>query len=327
MDQIEKIADYLGLRTEDISVLANGEYNRNYSFIDPLSKEKRVFRLNTGSQMHLEDQIGYEAHALKCLEGSGRTPKVYHVDGSKRAFSGGILVMEYLKGEPLDYTSQQDMANAVHILADIHSVPVPSTCGLLKSEYPLKEILSECEEMFNVYRTSAMADTTITERISSMLKKGWGMAEDISKEHIPLSIINTELNSGNFLMNKEGRSYLIDWEKPLIGDPAQDLGHFLAPTTTFWKTDVILSDREMDAFIRAYYEAAEKRESFETLYSRVHVYIPVTCLRGLTWSAMAWIEYQNKDKAVYNADTWEKLNVYLSDAFLTKIEERYFDIR
>ena len=32
---------------------------------------------------------------------------------------------------------------------------------------------------------------------------------------------------------------MIDWEKPLWGDPAQDLGHMLAPTTTFWKTDVI----------------------------------------------------------------------------------------
>lgn len=64
--------------------------------------------------------------------------------------------------------------------------------------------------------------------------------------------INTELNSTNFLVNdrddNEKEAYLVDWEKPLYGDPAQDLGHFLAPTTTFWKTDVILDQEQMDAF-------------------------------------------------------------------------------
>ncbi len=33
--------------------------------------------------MHLEHQIEYEAHALRLMEGSGRTPKVLYVDGSK----------------------------------------------------------------------------------------------------------------------------------------------------------------------------------------------------------------------------------------------------
>ena len=56
-------------------------------------------------------------------------------------------------------------------------------------------------------------------------------------------MVNTELNSGNFLINEGARSYLVDWEKPLLSEAAQDLAHFLAPTTTFWKTDTIL-DRE-----------------------------------------------------------------------------------
>ena len=50
-------------------------------------------------------------------------------------------------------------------------------------------------------------------------------------------MVNTELNSGNFLIDPQGVSSLVDWEKPLVSEPGQDLGHFLAPTTTFWKTD------------------------------------------------------------------------------------------
>ena len=77
-----------------------------------------------------------------------------------------------------------------------------------------------------------------------MLDMVWKLV-DCLEEPVYRCCINTELNSTNFLIN--GGTYdnfLIDWEKPLYGDPAQDLGHFLAPTTTFWKTDVILSREE-----------------------------------------------------------------------------------
>ena len=59
----------------DFSVLGQGEYNLNYVFTHPVSGEKLVLRINTGSQMHLEDQISYEFSALEGLAVSGRTPK------------------------------------------------------------------------------------------------------------------------------------------------------------------------------------------------------------------------------------------------------------
>ena len=83
--------------------LAQGEYNINYWFVHPLTGKKLVLRVNTGSQMHLENQIGYECHALQLLEASGRTPKVLYVDGSRKFLDHGVLVMEYLPGKALDY--------------------------------------------------------------------------------------------------------------------------------------------------------------------------------------------------------------------------------
>lgn len=41
--------------------------------------------------------------------------------------------------------------------------------------------------------------------------------------------------------------------------PPQDLGHFLAPTTTFWKTDVILDQDRIDAFLDTYIEKVNGR--------------------------------------------------------------------
>ena len=83
---------------QPILTISQGEYNINYSFTHPKTGKKLLLRVNCGSQMHLENQIGYECHALQLLEASGRTPKVLYVDGSRKFLDHGVLVMEYLLG-------------------------------------------------------------------------------------------------------------------------------------------------------------------------------------------------------------------------------------
>ena len=68
-------------QTETYIFLAQGEYNINYYFVHPVTNKKLVLRVNCGSQMHLDHQIEYEYTALNLLEDSGRTPKVFYVDG------------------------------------------------------------------------------------------------------------------------------------------------------------------------------------------------------------------------------------------------------
>ena len=115
---------------------------------------------------------------------------------------------------------------------------------------------------------------------------------------------------------------MIDWEKPLYGDIAQDLGHFLAPTTTFWKTDVILEKEDEEQFLNRYLQAADGRFDTSCLREKLDLYIPITCLRGVTWCAMAWVEYQNPDRPIRNRDTYQKISSYLTEEFLTKIRQR-----
>ena len=38
---------------------------------------------------------------------------------------------------------------------------------------------------------------------------------------------------------------------------------------------------------------------------------------------MAWVEYQDPNKKIQNEDTKKKLDFYLSDEFLDRIEEEY----
>lgn len=308
---------------EDYQLLAQGEYNRNYLFTHPQTGQKLLFRVNFGSQMHLEDQINYEYQALNLLETSGRTPKTFYVDGSCSRIKYGVMVMEYLPGRPLDYKS--DMKLAAECLADIHAVDAQQAEFLISPKNPLKAILEECEEMFRLYETSPMADRQKVFKIRRMLEKGWRRAE-VTQEVPYRCCINTELNSTNFLINgKDKKNYLIDWEKPLYGDPAQDLGHFLAPTTTFWKTDIILEQSEMKNFIQDYIRKGRNTFDVSGIEERTFTYVPITCLRGITWCAMAWIEYQQPEKEIFNMSTFQKLEQYLDMEFLNKIS-KFIDV-
>lgn len=305
--------------TESYEMLAQGEYNRNYLFVHPVTGQKLILRVNLGSQMHLDHQIEYEYQALKILEESGRTPKVYYVDGTKKEIPYGVMVMEFLPGHVMKY--ETELFRAADILADIHSVPVKAGNSLIEQENPLRYILEECEEMFAVYEQSELGDVRKKRWIRELLKEGWKRVNALTAP-VYRCCINTELNSTNFLIQeKKGQDYLIDWEKPLYGEPAQDLGHFLAPTTTFWKTDVILTKTQVEKFIQTYIKSVNGRFPTDGLQGRVNVYIPVTCLRGITWCAMAWIQYQDPEKEVFNESTYKKLEDYLSDEFLEKIEK------
>lgn len=323
--RLSKYREALGLpleQTEAYTLLAQGEYNMNYIFVHPVSNQKLLLRVNCGSQMHLDNQIQYEYDALKELESSGRTPKVYYVDGSLSNLNHGVLVMEYLPGEHLDY--KKDLALAAECLADIHSVKLSGIDNLIAPKEPLKAILEECEVMVKTYMDSALGKNEVKQYIRKMLDRAWEIAENTQFEMDYKCCINTELNSTNFLIDQTQKiAYLIDWEKPLYGEPAQDLGHFLAPTTTFWKTDVILGKEEVERFVEDYIEKVAGRFSTEGLVEKVKTYIAVTCLRGITWCAMAWVEYQNPDRLIRNESTFQKLEQYLEIQFLCMIDKNY----
>ena len=305
---------------EEYEMLAAGEYNVNLSFTHPVTGKKLVLRINQGSQMHLDNQIEYEANTLHLLQNSGRTPRLYYVDGSKKYLDKGILVMEYLPGVALDYT--RDLNKAADILVDIHRQSLPENTGLIEAGAGFNFVLDECEEMFKHYTQSSYADEEVANRIRKLLDKGHEMSENRKDSFNGLykCLINTELNSTNFLINEDGKNYLIDWEKAVLGFPAQDIGHFLALTSTFWKTDIILTRDEIEGFIENYISKASLYFDTKGIKETSLAFIKINCLRGLSWCAMAYVQYKEADKDLMNESTRVKLDAYLADEFLKQVE-------
>lgn len=290
---------------------AQGEYNSNF-IVDQGTK---LFRYALGSQMHLDHQIEYEYLTLKALEPSGVTPKVYRLEKKPKLLGKAYLIEEFLPGQALDY--RKDLKTAAFILSRIHKMDTEKFPHLLKAQKPLMTMLTECQEMFQVYRDWQGKNT----QVESLIQDLFIRVQKINLNR-PLKkpcVINTELNSGNFLINGDDikQAYLVDWEKPLIGEKEQDIGHFLAPTTTLWKTDVQLSLEEIDVFIADYNGFLQSNPIDNTLLTQ---YICMNILRGLTWSSMAYCEYSMADKTAMHEDTFDKISMYLKPSFIKSMQ-------
>ena len=381
----------------DVRCIGAGEYNSNFLIERPWSTVHQdsdnapnsvplalspapwlgaieapfVLRVNRASQINLgHKQIRYEFNALRFLEPSGVTPRVYSCTEQGKYIPFGMLTMEYLPGRPLQY--ERDLLLAAHLLARVHTLDA-TDAPLLRPRYPQRALLEECKRMWDVYERFALpvsagsgadycdaASGDVSDRNASARNAATCNVSDsdasyfvpasqsIGSRHCDRStaerlaliqtwmkiaahnaidapcarpcVINTELNSGNFIINDEAPqtlSRIIDWEKPVIADCEQDIAHFLVPTTTNWKTDTILSAAEIRAFLDEY-------ARFRTVDTQLlRTYMQLNVLRGITWCAMAFVQYSHGEGA-RNVDTWKKIQEFLSIEYLTALHDRFF---
>ncbi|MFZ0133888.1 MAG: aminoglycoside phosphotransferase family protein [Desulfobacterales bacterium] len=301
--------------------LAQGEYNLNYLISSTTSDRKRVLRVNIGTQIGRTDQIVYEYRALQLLAGSGHTPRPFFVDDSRKHLDRGVLVMAYLPGEPLDY--QRDLAAAAALFAALHQVKVePADNHLIREDAPLSLIYEECEKLLALYFESQLADAAIGDYLKEVLS--WAEAARAREAYFVNDpwrcIVNTEVNSGNFIVNRQrGTIHLVDWEMPRWGDPSQDLCHFCSPLTTLWKTDFRMTNDAKDKFIAAYGRGIRDKHLRDTLVDRIRLRDPFVYLRGISWSAMGWVAYQTEFSGMKNSDTWQTLQRYMNLAFMRSL--------
>ncbi|MEE8390189.1 MAG: hypothetical protein V3S14_05250 [Anaerolineae bacterium] len=52
---------------------------------------------------------------------------------------------------------------------------------------------------------------------------------------------------------------------------------------------------------------------------------PFNCLRGISWSAMVWVNYQTGEHALRNKDTFRKVSAYLDLGFVRSLFDLYME--
>ena len=329
-DMLPKVDDYLENRDWDgvpvmkgrkfeVSPLAQGEYNLNYLISS--GSLRLVFRVNIGTQINRDDQILYEFRSLELLAQSGVTPRPYYVDDTRQVFERGILIMEYLPGESMNYS--RDLSDAAQLFATIHQIDVPEEKNhLIREDAPLTLIYDECAGLLRQYFDSELAQPAIRDYLMDLIN--WAAVARSQESYYQQDpwhcIVNTEVNSGNFIVNRQrGSIHLVDWEMPRWGDPSQDLCHFCSPLTTLWKTNWRMAKEEKSRFLKTYSRYLRDRHLRDTLMDRVRLRDPFVYLRGISWSAMGWVAYQTRFSGMKNPDTWAKLQQYMNLEFIRSL--------
>lgn len=275
-------------------------------------------RCVTGSQMELSptDQITYEAHALDLLAMSGRTPHFFSLEVEPKQVVYPFMVIEHLPGKPLNYST--DLEEAARCMADIHQLAAPENHRLVVHDDPAPPLLDESWLLAKPYLDweDAPRDSVVA------LRKLFDVVESgLSDENDPfvgvdLSIVNTDLNSHNFVVH-EGRVSLLDWERARVGPAVQDLAHFLIPTTTLWRNDssARLSEADENQFVDIY--LSQRPQLDRTVFvSQLREMKRLATLRAVSWCAWLIQATANGRRPISNPETLANSKLFLDPEFL-----------
>ncbi|MBA7482549.1 hypothetical protein ES707_18040 [subsurface metagenome] len=197
------------------------------------------------------------------------------------------------------------------MFSKIHRLPAGD--GLIVQPSPVEAIAEESYGLINRFSDHPL----IAEKVQLLRyhEKILNLAENtrdfFSNER--LCIVNTEVNSHNFIVQPE-RAYLVDWEKAVVSYRYQDLGHFVVPTTTLWKSNYVYSEEEKLQFIQHYAQRLDLDLDLKELYEKTKILERTILLRAISWCFMAYYEYTQVERKLRNEETFEKIRDYLNDS-------------
>lgn len=322
-------------------LLGMGEHNINFWFASP-DGSRYVLRVNVVTQPFHKNQILYEFGALQAAEPSGCTPLPLFIDYSAAAPGKGVLVESFCEGRQLDFDDLRpgDVTCAIQMMADVHAVKVPADAPLFRPKDPLGIMFAECEQRFADYLASGCEEPRITRWTERFIDAARSMLSRIAPPADCTHIINTETLPSHFLIPAAaaeraadppatgrlvcGPGHLVDWERPVLGEVAQDVAYFVSPTTTFWDSDFLFPAKDIPGVIDRYWQAVDGRFPRADFDERFRAWRMMTALKSTTWCIQA-IKRYSQDTGVHTTQkTADKLPTYLSDGFMELIAKECF---
>ncbi len=321
--------------------LGMGEHNLNFRFDSPDGRAF-VLRINVTKQPFHENQVRYEYDALRLLKPSGCTPLPLFLDDAPDAPGEGALVISFCEGTELDFDDLRpgDVACAAQMMADVHGLPVSDDVPLIRPKDPLNALFQECLGRYRLYLASPVREERVVRFVDAFAASCQEAIDGYSFDGEDARIVNTETLPSHFLIPagsaKAAAAWtgtgpaaappgsFVDWERPILGDVAEDLAFFVAPTTTFWDSDMLFPAKEIDAFLELYWRAADGRVPTKGFEGRFSAFFRVATFRAIAWCLRAQALYA-KDEALHRTSkAMAKVPIYLSDGFLGFLAKECF---
>jgi hypothetical protein len=210
----------------------------------------RLARIPKQSQLGLAaaEHLAYEAACFQRAQPSGHTPRLHAVLPPAPGLPRGALIVDEIQGTPARLP--QDLPALVDALAALHTLPLPPAAQrapLRDPADPLAALHDEIEAQA-AHLDAAHLDPAVRQRIDA---ERTALARLVAAPERPRrTLIAFDGHPGNFILDAQGRAWLVDLEKARYGHPALDLAHATLYTSTTWDVEsraVALTPDEVQA--------------------------------------------------------------------------------
>jgi aminoglycoside phosphotransferase (APT) family kinase protein len=223
-------------------------------------------------------------------------PNSYLVDSSARYFDAEAMLLERLPGNPRITSIPKDQLNSVamhlvELMAQLHTTPlaVLNHDGVLsdpngwniETDTWDKYIDTSCSAWKERYGDIAFDTLPIIYDSFHWLQKN-------KPRPLPLVVVHGELNPNNLLVESGRVAGMIDWERPHVGDPREDLAWFRYFEQAMAGTSLVSSITQEGGYLGYYnkltgFDVTEEELDYFTIFSHADVsYGPYSSMmRGL----------------------------------------------
>lgn len=192
-----------------------------------------MLRIPRGNQLGMDDVDYLEAQQkiYDAMAVSGVTPRALGIVAPDENLPHGAIVVQYIEGCHIRRIN--DMKAVAKSLGRLHKT-TSGTQGrndLPVADAPLASQTFLLREIFKDSFNSAAAGKDVRSILRAERDHVLGRVDDMGKEDLALSIIGGDSHPGNYLIDKDGKAWLVDLEFAQYDVPLVDLADAALPIT------------------------------------------------------------------------------------------------
>jgi thiamine kinase-like enzyme len=209
-NELSKLPGYENVSPESISFMQGGGLSHDHISIENKDIILRAPRYNQ-LDMEAGDYLGLQEACFTRTASSRHTPAIYGKLPPSEALPNGALIIQKIEGRKV--SCAKDGAAIAEALASINKIrPGKDTAPLLRASKPfesqkilLNKIFGEAHEKAEIPELSKQLIRDELQEINTYLEK-------ISNDPLPVRLIGGDSHPGNFIIDKDGKGWLVDIE-------------------------------------------------------------------------------------------------------------------
>ncbi len=209
--------------------IGRGAFNVNH-LVMASSGKNFLFRFIIWSMRdHIDDMAKYESHVLENLSELNISPKLILVDETRGVFSYPLIIEEYIDGKTIKQSQERFVEQIIDSLPIVVKLyREGKTAGLTsQTEIISNELLERKLECFEKYNSPL---AKIISSHKDTIVKFTEHCNDLLNDKV---FVHGDLNPENYMLSKESKWYLVDWQSPFVGDASFDIATLL--WDFYWK--------------------------------------------------------------------------------------------